>query len=51
MAARLHNSLCLSVKSVFPFILTVRREIGFILVTGDEDTHGAKRGSISISRG
>lgn len=43
VAGLLHSSLCLSVKSVFPFILTVRREIGFILVTGDEDTHGAKR--------
>lgn len=38
MADLLHSGLSMSVKSVFPFILTVRREIGFILVTGDEDT-------------
>lgn len=49
--AGLHSSLSLSVKSVFPFILSVKREIGFILVTGDEDTYGAKRGSISIFGG
>lgn len=42
MAGLLHSSLSLSVKSVFPFILSGKREIGFILVTGAEDTHGAK---------
>lgn len=53
MAGLLHSSLSLGVKSVFPFILSVKREIGFILGTGDEDTHGAKKkgGSISISGG
>lgn len=43
MAGLLHSSLSLGVKSVFPFILSVKREIGFILGTGDEDTHGAKK--------
>lgn len=44
MAGLLHSSLSLGVESVFPFILSVKREIGFILATGDEDTHGAKKG-------
>lgn len=47
MAGLLHSSLSLGVKSVFPFILSVKREIGFILATGGEDTHGAKKGAAS----
>lgn len=44
MAGLLHSSLSLGVKSVFPFIFSVKREIGFILANGGEDTHGTKKG-------